>query len=340
MLSKNGTDAVPMFAKAGRGIRVSHREYLQDVITSGTTGAFSIVTYEIQPALASSFPWLSSIAEQFVEYEINGMIYEFKSNSYDALASTNTASGTVVMTTQYNVLAEQFVNKQQMEQYEFTCSSKPSVNLTHPVECAKAESPIKVLTIRNGVAPGDLRLYDFANFNLATVGMQGASTNIGELWVSYDITFYKPRLGGTVDLADHYSLLPLNSVATGGTAYFGTSPTLSSSSDLGSELGTNTIIIPPTYTGNFQVWYLVKGGSGAITGPTLTASGGITALNILSGGINGTSSASLGTTGQMSIVQLFSAVAGGTITFSGGTSLGSVTSADLLISSIPFTLIN
>lgn len=198
------TDSLPSFTKSGRGMRVVHREYLGDVITSPVAGGFKIAQYPIQPALASVFSWLGPVAGQFDEYQVLGMVFEFKSNSYDALASTNTASGTVIMTTQYNVLAPPFTNKLQMEQYEFTCSAKPSVDIMHPVECARGESPTYTLTTRTSVAPGDLRLYDLGTFNLATVGMQGTNVNVGELWVSYDINLLKPRINPSLGLFDHY----------------------------------------------------------------------------------------------------------------------------------------
>jgi len=202
-------DSLPTFRSPKNGTRVIHREYLMDVITSATAGAFSIEQIPIQPALLGSFPWLSASAEQYQEYRLNGCVYEFKSNSYNALASTNTASGTVIMSTNYNALDPAFISKFQMEQSQYTCSGKPSVDLLHPIECAKVETPTNVLYTRSvQTFNGDLRLYDWGNFYIATVGTQGASTNIGELWVTYDLTLLKPKLGSAVDVADHYILPP------------------------------------------------------------------------------------------------------------------------------------
>lgn len=209
-------DALPSFTNLSRGTRVSHREYLFDVVTSATVGGFTIQQIPIQPALLQSFPWLSSSAEQYQQWQLNGCVYEFKSNSYDALASTNTASGTVIMSTNYNVLEPSFPNKFTMEQTQYTCSGKPSRDLLHPIECAKIETPTNVLYTRPGpVSIGDLRLYDHGNFYIATVGMQGASTNIGELWVTYDLTLLKPKLGSTVDVYDHWVLPPADTLPGG-----------------------------------------------------------------------------------------------------------------------------
>jgi len=350
------SDSLPQFTKSGRGTRLVHREYLYDVITSATAGAFSIQKVPIQPALYSSFPWLSSIGEQFEEYAINGMIFEFKNNSYDALASTNTASGTVVMTTQYNVLKPDFTNKQAMEQYEFTCSAKPSVDIMHPIECSRSESPTSTLSTRIGaITIGDLRLYDFANFYIATVGMQGTSVNIGELWISYDITLLKPRLGGVSDVLDHWFLGPLAGITTVTAGYFGSAPMLSNSSDFGSSLdvkGGQTITIPSSYSGNFAMVYNVSVTSSQSWAElTVTLGGTISALNLFGGpgvppggygtaAFNGFPGGGSYTGFSLMDVRYYTCTAGGTITLGGGSTAGStITSGDMYIIGLPVTFV-
>jgi hypothetical protein len=344
-------DSLPQFTKSGRGTRLVHREYLTDVVTSAVAGAYSLTKYSIQPGLYASFPWLSSVGEQFEEYEINGMIYEFKSNSYDALASTNTASGTVVMTTQYNVLRPDFPNKQTMEQYEFTCSGKPSINIMHPIECSRSESPTSVLSTRAApITTGDLRLYDFANFYLATVGMQGTSVNVGELWVSYDITFYKPRLGQVTDISDHWQLGPFSSISTSTAGWFGSAPILAPNSDFGSSLDVKAgqvITIPSSYTGNFMVAMVIGvTSSQSWSAVTFTTSSSVTGLNVFGMGYGSSAfSGYPGVTGSYTSTQLmftryFTCVAGGTITLGGGTSAGSsITTADLFVFGLPSNLV-
>jgi cation transporter-like permease len=347
------TDSLPMFTKSGRGMRVVHREYLSDVITSSTAGAFNINGYPIQPALAAGFPWLSTIASQFEEYQINGMIYEFKSNSYDALSSTNTASGTVIMTTQYNVLKPAFTNKQQMEQYEFTCSAKPSVDILHPIECARGDSPVYTLSTRSttGITSGDLRLYDFGNFYLATVGMQGTSTNIGEIWVSYDITLLKPRLGNAGDVGDHY-YLGTNADSSGTNSYFGYGsypPILATTSNLGSTLGASTITIPTTFTGDIVVIYNLQLASSNVFSSVISVTGslGATPLYLFSGGPYSSTSVHNGfpiaayTSSNAYFYRYFNCVQGGVITLSGGSATSpAVLAGDLFVLALPSSLIN
>lgn len=192
---------LPSVHNSGKAFVMRHQEYLGDVITSATPGAFTLQSYHIQPADPVSFPWLAQIANLFQEYEMNGMLYQFRSMSADALNSTNTALGQVIMSTQYNPALADFSSKYEMENTEFTTSCKPSTSMLHPIECARNESVLTKLYIApNGVVPpGEaVQFYDFANFQIATNGFQAASVNIGELWVTYDIAFYKPVINSSV----------------------------------------------------------------------------------------------------------------------------------------------
>jgi len=349
----SGIDRLPAFKAIRAGTRITHREYMFDVVTSSVAGAFKIQTIAIQPALLASFPWLSATAENYEEYKLNGAVYEFKSNSYDALASTNTASGTVIMTTGYNVLSPPFTNKFSMEQYQYTCSSKPSVDLLHPVECAKIETPTSVLFTRASTpATGDLRLYDWGNFNIATVGMQGTSVNVGELWVTYDVTLFKPKLGSSVDIADHFILNPA-SCNPGGANYFGTlatPPIKTNYSDMGTTLSASagtaldTINWPVGYTGNVLVTYNVNVASlsalllQAPMGASVT--GGVAGLSLYSSGANnsqgpGGSLLLYNQTGGSNWNIFLRITDGGSITFTGGTGAGAPLSGDLYAIALP-----
>jgi len=349
-------DQLPSFRNLSSGTRIQHREFLNDVITSDTIGAFSIQQVPIQPGLLESFPWLSASAENYQEYRLNGVVYEFKSNSYDALASTNTASGTVIMATDYNVLDAPFVNKFQMEQTQFTCSGKPSVNLMHPIECNKLETPTNVLYTRSSpVTSGDPRLYDWGNFYIATVGMQGASTNIGELWVTYDITLLKPKLNATVDVYDHY-ILNNSASEPGGPNYYGTTgspPNLTTDSDLGTTLsaydGSNldTINFPQGYVGKVMVTYRIGvpsvSGTGLMNFHSLTLSSNVTIIQLFGAGTAFTSE-NVGVTGLLvyntsggMLYQYFLNVnGGGNVRITNGTNGGgTVANGDLLVIALP-----
>lgn len=159
------------------------------------------------------------------------------------------------MATEYNVYNGTFASKQQMENYEFANSSKPSKSFYHTVECAKRETPFTtmyVATAANTQAAslsGDLRMYYLGLFQLATVGMQSNGIDIGELWVSYEVEFKKPRIqvgqaadGGNGSNIDHFSFSAATTNAINQSPVTGiTSPTL---------FGSGTALILPSPNSN------------------------------------------------------------------------------------------
>lgn len=180
----------------GGTIIISHKEFLGNVVTSDTPGVFQVSTYRINPGDEETFPWLSQLARNFQQYRLRGLCFHFKSMSGDAITGTNTALGSVIMSTNYDATQPNPTTKTELENLEFAQSIKPSKNLTHFIECAKSQSPMSQLYINENPAnqEGDVRFYDFGKFHLATDGMQGTKVVIGELWVSYEIALYKPQL--------------------------------------------------------------------------------------------------------------------------------------------------
>lgn len=197
----NSTE-VPQFADIGRANVVIHREYIGDVITSSTIGAFKNESYDLQPANNRTFPWLSTIAENYEQYRIHGMVFFFKSTSGESVASTNTAIGTVILATEYNVDSPAFTNKQAMENSQFAQSGKASVSMIHGIECDLRDRPLNNYFIQPDGTQGNDRFTNFGKFQIATQGFQAASVNVGELWVSYVIEFFKPQvprnIGGSI----------------------------------------------------------------------------------------------------------------------------------------------
>ncbi|QMW68924.1 capsid protein [Crucivirus-468] len=178
-------------------IIVSHKEFVKDIKSNSVTaGNFNSDTFRLNPGDDSTFPWLSQISQNFQQYQWQGLCFHFKSMSADALNSTNTALGTIIMATQYDATQPLPSTKQEMENTEFAQSVKPSANATHFVECDKQQSVLSELYVNQNPAAqsGDRRFYDFGNFTIATEGSQALNTNFGELWVSYQVKLFKPQL--------------------------------------------------------------------------------------------------------------------------------------------------
>jgi len=191
----------PVFGSSD--IRIRHRESLGVISTS--SGAFvNELQFDLNPGLPASFPWLSRIAANFEQYDFAGLVFEFKTTSATAIGSTNTALGSIFMSTQYNVLNPVFANETEMKAYEFTVETEPCISALHPVECAPSTAVLDRHYIRTGPTPpdSDPRMYDMGRFEVATIGAQAASV-AGDLWVSYDVILQKPKLINTGNISPY-----------------------------------------------------------------------------------------------------------------------------------------
>jgi hypothetical protein len=189
------------------GTIIRFQEYLQDVITSATPGAFKIETFLLNAANEKTLPWLSQIAANYDQFEIQGILFNFRSTSGNALNSTNTALGSVMFATQYDTVDPPFTSKSEMLNYEFSTSSVPSQDQTHMVECDPHQTPLPLLFTESGETnpPNtDPRLYFLGRTAIATTGFQGASVNIGELHVTYQVKLLKPKLHNTLALSNQF----------------------------------------------------------------------------------------------------------------------------------------
>lgn len=199
-------DSVPTFDAGQGSTRIKHKEFVQvinsGVLTSGVSN-FTLEDFRINPANAALFPWLSRIAQQYTEHRWHGLVMMYKPTSGESITSTNTALGRVIMATQYNVYEPPFLNIQQMESTQFSVSTKPSNGAIHGIECAKFKNVNTILYNDDSTSNDDQRFEDVGKFSIATQGMQGQYTELGELWVSYDVELIKPRLIGTANLFDH-----------------------------------------------------------------------------------------------------------------------------------------
>lgn len=269
-----GLDPPSMHTRSGDTI-IAHREYITDILTSATPGAFNIQSFKINPGVSSTFPWLSEIASSYEEYEMLGCVFEFKSTSSDALNSTNTALGYVLQGTNYNAAAPNFQNKLAMLNTQYSTDCKPSQSCLHPIECDPHFNPMMSQYVRSGAVPAgeDAKTYDLGNYQIATGGMQAASVVIGELWVTYQIALRKPVFGpqqGAGIMSDHWRLATVSSANVMGTnAYI----------QPGSSI--NGTVLPMSYTfptsissGSFLFVWTAIASSAAVAIPSPTIQNG------------------------------------------------------------------
>lgn len=192
-LSTLGTSSseVPSFVPSGmNSVRIRHREFIGDMISPGAL--FSANRYRINPGSPETFPWLSGFANRFQQYRVHGMVFQFKSTSSEY--ATGAALGAVIIATNYTPTDNAYNNKSDMENTGFCVSAKPSLSIVHAIECDPSSQTMRYKYIRDPTNPvPDANLFDWAVTTVATQGLSaGASTVIGEMWVSYDIELIRP----------------------------------------------------------------------------------------------------------------------------------------------------
>ena len=200
------TNSPPVVMNGGHEFIVRHREYIGEVtatLNQSTPSGFEIKKYSLNPGDSNTFPWLSTVAQNFEQYELQGTLFSFKSMYSDAVVNNYGSLGTVIMATEYNSALPPFQNKLAMENYEYAQSCKPSLSMMHPIECDRHLSVLSDLYVRRpyqDIQGQDIKTYDFGNFYIATQGIPPASNNptvtLGELWVTYQVRLLKPKIGG------------------------------------------------------------------------------------------------------------------------------------------------
>jgi len=195
---------VPSFEYQSDGsVIITHREYITPLKGSQ---AFETTSFDICPTNNKLMPWLAIESLGYDQYEFLGLLFAYVPSSGDAIASTNNALGTLTMSTEYDVSRTVFGSKQEMAEYMFTTSEKPSEHQLHPVECNPKRDTVNARYLgsifrtapasqasasSNSTIADNLRC--LGRLTVATEGQQ-AVTTIGDLWCTYKVKLSKPRI--------------------------------------------------------------------------------------------------------------------------------------------------
>jgi len=300
-----GANNIPEFGStASRGsIRVRHREFVKDILSSST---FNLENWLIHVGNPTLWPWLATIAQNFEEAQIHGAMLEFKPTSAYAVAGTQ-AMGNVIMATDYDVVDANYANKREMEIVEFSSSAMSNVVQIHPIECDPKQSVLAEHYIQYGATtvadfPDDPRFGCLGNFQIAASGMPTNGQAVGELWVTYDVELRKPQLpSSTIGVKEYHLSLSWPALATptavqtwGGytTAPFTWQPYIGTAVTSGALL---TCVVPGSYILSMSV----RSGTtmpGYPTNPITIGPGVVTTPNMFStdGGVRETYAVSVG----------------------------------------------
>jgi hypothetical protein len=191
-----GGSVAPVFSNSQHGVRIRDREFVGTVVSGQLYGGSTLFTnqsYRINPANAALFPWLSRIAPLFDQWQPHGLVIEYVSTSSE-YNGTSQALGVVIAATDYDVNDAPAVSRLVMENMAYSISAKASANILHGIECSPAERPTKLLYTQTATHGSRAELADLGTFQLATQGMSAQGVTLGELYVTYDIEFFKKQM--------------------------------------------------------------------------------------------------------------------------------------------------
>jgi hypothetical protein len=151
---------------------------------AGSTG-FAVTPFVINPGNPTTFPWLSDIAAKWESYRFNYLRFR-----YETRKGTST-DGSVIMAIDYDATDAPPVSEAVMTTYSGAvedatwknCACLAAVSQLHKIGPQKY---VRQATLPTG---GNIIDFDCGNFMFGTTAQADAS-NIGKLWVDYDVTFY------------------------------------------------------------------------------------------------------------------------------------------------------
>jgi len=165
-------------------------------VMPSSTAPFTIHnSFAVNPVNASLFPWLGTVANNFQEYKMNGLMFVFVSECPDAIASA-TSLGYVGWVAEYDPYAAPPTSKNDALNRFWSGMCKPSKSYTAFVECARSSRPTDVLLTWESPSGhiGPAADYNLANYYCFGGGQPTDAGELGQVYVVYDITLMKPRL--------------------------------------------------------------------------------------------------------------------------------------------------
>jgi len=266
MIVKNS----PYVYRGGSGLTVTHREYLGDVSSTGTT--FNVEQFAvIQPGDPESFPWLSAIAGRFEKYSLKNLKV-----SYVPTCASTTA-GSVMLAFDQNAARTVPQSKIQMLEYKSSAKAAAWCPCEFQAQCPSGQ---KYTLLGNNYSPNvyyssnltgstlitasDIKTFAAGQLFVACDAV--AAGTVGEVYIDYTIEFTAPGVYSLPNVAGHIYQATSNTTGSQIFNVYPTTPTYTTGT-LFMFPGTtaNQVIVPDMPAGQWMVW-LSYGAQAADTG--------------------------------------------------------------------------
>ncbi len=169
----------------GNSCRVRHREFIGNV--TGSVNFTVASTFPVNPGMATTFPWLSTIAQNWESYRFNRLELCYRTRT------GSNVPGSVLMALDPDASDAAPTTEQIMSSYQDMREDAPwkDIDLPLRVQALRDLGPRKFVRTAALVGNADIKLYDSGNLVIATV--DGTAVSWGKLWIEYDVEFYTPQ---------------------------------------------------------------------------------------------------------------------------------------------------
>jgi hypothetical protein len=180
---------------------IERREWVTDIVTSNVAKATSIQKFRVNPGNPLLAKWGSKVAWNYESYFPMQCVFEYVSTSADAMSTTNTSLGKVVMAAQYNTFASEWDTLTEIENAQSAVMTKPSKNARCGIECKAALRGASSLFVsETEVTTAGKAFYDMADFYIATSGLDATSVKVGALYIVYKMKVFNPVVNDRTEL--------------------------------------------------------------------------------------------------------------------------------------------
>jgi hypothetical protein len=266
------SDGIPMMHRSNQSIIVRHREFICTI--SGSTDYTVQRRFVINPGLDDTFPWLSGVARRFQEWDMKGAVFHYVPTSGQAVSSTNSALGAVMIQTSYRSSDSAPASKVELLNEFWASEAVPSDCFVHPLECDPKENPFNVHYTRSSSASVvEPLMYDLGVTTIATQGMQ-STNDVGDLWLTYEVELKKPLItSSAVSSPLSYSV---SYAPTSQSVFFNGAATVLFDGGLAITAAAATVTLPDSALGYFLVMGKM---SSSISGTNVSWTGAPTLVN-------------------------------------------------------------
>jgi len=171
----------PQLSTGQRGLVITHREMIGQIISAGTTLAFNTDSFVINPGKYATFPWLSNIAGNFDKYVMRRLRFYTISNQSTAVAG-RVGLGYDVDST----------DPEPADRNEF-------FSLTYHAECAPWDTVVLDIPVDgrerfiNSHTTTDSKLIDIGQLILMSDSIVATNTALSDVIVEYTVELIDPQ---------------------------------------------------------------------------------------------------------------------------------------------------